>query len=239
MKSSKFLLVAAVVMAVAGCAAKTLIAPKQYSGFLSDYSGLKEVRFVDGRTTQRWVSSSLTRSKYSNVYIEPIAVYPEPRAHQQVDPKLLSEAARYLGLKIRHQLRGGSIKVVEKQAPDTVRIRAAITTVEESKSKTNDIPSMTLLVGGPDAIAADRKRDIDVYLEVEMTDMKTGDVLARSVKKGLSSKTLQNSKQVISFEDVRPLLDLWAVDAQNFAERCVGRSRTGFRNSGIDALRSP
>ena len=218
-KIGPFVLGAAVMMMAAGCATG-VIEPKQYSGFLKDYSGLEEVKFSDGRSTMRWMSSDLTRKKYSRLFIEPIVVYPEPTPDQVVDPKLLEEAARYLGLKVRHQLRGGAVKVVEKKMDDTIRMRAAITTVETrwNKGKDEALVPMAMLVAGADDAKAGHGPAVDVYLEVELTDMNTGKVLARSVKKGVSNRTLQNSRQVITFEDVRPVLDLWAADAQRFTE---------------------
>lgn len=195
----------------------------KYSGFFKDYSGLREVTFKDGRKTERWISSGLASGHYSKLYIEPTVYYPAARPAKQVDKRLVEEVARYYGLKVAHQLRGGKLKVVDKPEPGALRLRSAITRLEKKRSpKAKDIqqePPIAVVAGGVTGPAG-QDRDITVYLESELSDAHTGEVLARSVKPDVSVTALAAADK-IGFEHVRPVLDLWAADAQRFAEKCL------------------
>lgn len=196
----------------------------KYSGFLKDYSGLKEWTFKDGRKTERWVSPDLAAGEYSKLYIEPVVYYPAARSGKQINTKLVEEVARYYGLKVAHQLRGGKIQVIDKPEPGALRLRSAITRLEKTKSgKGKDAqqqePPIAVVAGGVTGPAGP-ERDITVYLESELSDVRTGKVLARSVKPDVSAATVACTDK-IGFEQVRPVLDLWAADAQRFAEKAL------------------
>jgi hypothetical protein len=77
-----------------GCA--STITPKdQYSGFLKDYSRLKEDKSSCGGGAMRWIDRSVKVSKYSNVYIEPSQVYPKPQPTAQIPLKTLQGITQY------------------------------------------------------------------------------------------------------------------------------------------------
>ena len=50
-----------------GCASK-VTQPDEYSGFLSDYSRLKEARSPSGAEVMRWVDPQLDLSRYNAVH---------------------------------------------------------------------------------------------------------------------------------------------------------------------------
>lgn len=55
---------------VVGCASKVQ-QPDEYSGFLKDYSRLKEAKSPSGAEVMRWIDPKLNVNKYTSVYIEP------------------------------------------------------------------------------------------------------------------------------------------------------------------------
>lgn len=65
-------------LALTGCASK-LAQPEQYSGFLKDYSKLKETTSASGKPELRWISPDYNPSNYDNVVYRPITYYPVPK----------------------------------------------------------------------------------------------------------------------------------------------------------------
>ena len=57
-------------LGMTGCASK-VTQPDEYSGFLSDYSHLKEAKSPSGAEVMRWVDPKLDLSRYTAVYVEP------------------------------------------------------------------------------------------------------------------------------------------------------------------------
>ena len=57
-------------IAMVGCASKVQ-QPDEYSGFLKDYSHLKEAKSPSGAEVMRWVDPNLKVNEYTSVYIEP------------------------------------------------------------------------------------------------------------------------------------------------------------------------
>ena len=66
-------------LGIAGCASQ-VTQPDEYSGFLSNYSQLKQAKSPSGVEVMRWVDPQLDLSRYNAVYIEPTQFYPKPQA---------------------------------------------------------------------------------------------------------------------------------------------------------------
>lgn len=72
-----------------GCASKK-VEPDQYSGFLKDYSQLKEAQSPSGAVVMRWVDPKLDINKFKSVYIEPTQLYPKPQATVKIPQTTLN-----------------------------------------------------------------------------------------------------------------------------------------------------
>ena len=55
-------------LALAGCASK-IASPEKYSGFLKDYSKLKETTSASGKPELRWISADYNPKNYDNVVL--------------------------------------------------------------------------------------------------------------------------------------------------------------------------
>lgn len=201
------------------CASSTAT-KENYSGFLSDYSQLSKVKLANGAKVMRWVSPALQSKKYSKIYIDPIVVYPAPKNTSQVDAKLVNDTAAYLEQAFREQL-SSVIQVVDDPSEmNTVRMRAAITSVETPTEglKAYEVIPIALIVAGATTAAGARDHTVEVYLEVELTDVNTNEVLARAVKKGISEETLENKETKASMANIKPTLDAWVKDGLNFVK---------------------
>lgn len=218
-KLSRFLLLLGSVLLLGACTSTTAT-KENYSGFLADYSQLEKVKLADGTATLRWTSPDLKGKNYRKIFIDPVVVYPAPKSSAQVNYKLIIDAAAYLEKAVAQQIRGAGMEVVDTPAPGTLRLRAAITTVESKAEgmKAYEVIPIAAIVAGISTVAGTRDRNVEAFLEAELTDISSGEVMARVVKKGISEKTLENDKTQVQVKDLKPTLDRWAKDAAVFAE---------------------
>ena len=208
-------------MLLGACTSSTA-SKEKYSGFLSDYSGLQSVKLADGTKTLRWVSPNIKNKSYTKIYIDPVTVYPAPKDEKQVDAKLVRSAAAYLDQAVRQQLQG-TIQVVDSPEPGALRLRAAITAVETPAEgfKAYEVIPIALVVYGVSSATGARDRNVNAYLEAEITDIDSNEVLGYAVKKGVSDEQLENSEAKVSMAQLKPTLDAWAKDAVNFIKLTV------------------
>jgi hypothetical protein len=76
-------------LGVVGCSSKT-VEPDQYSGFLKDYSQLKEAKSPSGAEVMRWMDPKLDINKFTSVYVEPSQLYPKPQATEKIPQQTLN-----------------------------------------------------------------------------------------------------------------------------------------------------
>lgn len=197
---------------LSACASK-VVQKEQFSGFLPDYSQLQEVKLPDGSKTLRWALPGVADRGYTRIYIEPVAVYPAPRDASQVDAKTVQAAAAYLNGRLQTEF-GKVLEVVDGPMPGAVRLRVAITGVETRAEdfKAYEVIPIALIVAGVTSAAGTRDRNVDTYLEVEVRDASSGELLGLAVKKGISPNTVENKNAQVTLGDVKPTLDQWAKD---------------------------
>lgn len=87
--------IAAITALVAGCASN---APKKtdYSGYLGNYSDLKEVKGPMGEEFLRYASLKFTPANYSAVLLDRVEFYPKPEPTEQVSQETLNQIGSYL-----------------------------------------------------------------------------------------------------------------------------------------------
>uniref|UniRef100_UPI0036F2E673 DUF3313 family protein n=1 Tax=Shigella dysenteriae TaxID=622 RepID=UPI0036F2E673 len=97
MRTTSFAKVAALcgLLALSGCASK-ITQPDKYSGFLNNYSDLKETTSATGKPVLRWVDPSFDQSKYDSIVWNPITYYPVPKPSTQVGQKVLGNDSNLL-----------------------------------------------------------------------------------------------------------------------------------------------
>ncbi|SLO65300.1 membrane lipoprotein [Klebsiella pneumoniae] len=71
------------ILALTGCAAK-VAQPNQYSGFLKDYSSLKETTSASGKPELRWIDPNFNPANYDNIVYHPVTYYPVPKPTTQL-----------------------------------------------------------------------------------------------------------------------------------------------------------
>lgn len=209
-KRSLSLLIAAT-LSLAACSSKT-VEPEMYTGFLHDYSVLKEHQTESGQTVLSWVSPALKRGRYKQVYVAPSQFYPHVEPTGRIPQNTLSLVTGYYDSALRFEL-GKVVHLAAKPGPDTLTVRPAITRIATSTQGLHFYEWMpiTLVVAGVSTAAGWRDQDSQITTEVSFEDGSTGEVVAAVVRKG-TSVPLDNDKQVMTASNVKAVLDGWAAD---------------------------
>ncbi len=204
MKNSSYVvsigaLLAAVTFASAGYAAE------ENSGFLGDYSALKEEKDAAGDTVQRYMNPKLKSGAYQKVMIDHTQYYPAPKPSEQVSASTLTEISNYVDQGLRTKL-GAKLALATEPGPGVIRLRPAITTVAAQTPGLK--PYQMIPIAFIVSSAVGRGKEAAIQIEVEMVDSVTGERLGASVRKGVGAK-LADDKAKLKLGDVKPLLDKW------------------------------
>ena len=217
MRTQSFFKVVALVgvMALAGCASKTTT-PEQYSGFLKDYSGLKEVTSASGKKELRWISPDYKSSNYDSIVYNPVTYYPVPKPTTQVGQKALSDILAYTNTELKKSLSDRK-PLVTKAGPRSLIFRGAITAVDSSKEGLQfyEVIPIAMVVAGTEAATGHRTMDTNLYFEGEVIDAATNKPVIKVVRKG-EGKNLANSNTQLTLDTLKKVIDDMAIDAVKF-----------------------
>ncbi|MFC6296759.1 DUF3313 family protein [Pseudomonas sp. CCM 7893] len=196
---------------VVGCSSK-VTQPDEYSGFLSDYSHLKEAKSPSGAEVMRWVDPNLNLSRYTSVYIEPTQFFPKPQATTKIPESTLQGISNYYNQALKREV-VKSLPLANGPGPGVIVVRAAITAVSsktESLKPYEYIP-VALVAAAVSTGAGIRDQETTLGTEAQFLDGDSGKVVAQVVRKG-TGKPLANDSQVMKADDVKGVIDGWAVD---------------------------
>ena len=191
MKNATIVISMVLFTALAGCAEKNVV----YSGFLRDYSQLKPDPEVGGAL--RYLNPRKSLKEYNRFQIDPIAVqFSRGATGAAIDPAKLNNLTVYFRNELVKALTK-NYRVVNRPGPRVLRIRAAITDVDESEPLLNIHPAMKLSGMGLGGAS----------MEAEAVDSVTGERIGAiketrsgnrmSITAGLSR--LGHAKQVIRY----------------------------------------
>lgn len=211
MKSRLMISTLCVAIAMVGCASK-VTQPDEYSGFLSDYSHLKEAKSPSGEQVMRWVDPNLNLNNYTAVFIEPTQFYPKPQATAKIPDSTLNGINTYYSQALKREL-AKSLPLANTPGPGVIVVRAAITAVSsktESLKPYEYIP-VALVAAAVSTGTGIRDQETTLGTEAQFLDGGSGKVLAQVVRKG-TGKPLSNDAQVMKADDVKSVIDGWASD---------------------------
>lgn len=179
------------------------------SGFLKDYSQLKNVR--DSLAVERriWVSPDFNRAKYQKVLIEPVTFFPAPEPSGKVPKGTLSDIRNYMDSALRKAM-GGAVGLSDAPGPGVARVRVAITAagVEGIQLKPYQLVPVALAATAAKEAAGKSNRKVELFVESEVTDSVSGEPLALVVRdaKGVQVK----SNEQLTLQAAKPQIDAWA-----------------------------
>ena len=198
-------------LGVVGCSSKT-VAPDEYSGFLKDYSQLKEAKSPSGAEVMRWMDPKLDVNKFTSVYVEPSQHYHKPQATAKVPQQTLNGITSYYDQALKREL-GKSLPLATGPGPGVIVVRPAITAVS-SKTKglqVYEVIPIALVAAAVSTATGIRDQETTLATEAVFMDGATNKVVAQVVRKG-TGKPLENDSQVMQANDVKAVIDGWASD---------------------------
>jgi hypothetical protein len=206
-----------------GCTSK-VTEKEQYSGYLSTYNNLQEVKTPSGGTAMRWVSPSFNPNAYDTVAFTRLEMYPAPKPNERVNQQTLTEIQNYMTNKAKATL-GQKYRVVSSPAAapagaKTLVMRAAITGVSASPEGMHwyEVVPIAAVVGGVSAATGIRDENTELYIEAEFIDAKSNQSVGRVVRKVFGT-TLENDKQKITSQDFKTAIDKLGSDFQAFINK--------------------
>lgn len=198
-------------LGLAGCSSST-VQPDEYSGFLKDYSQLRENKSPSGATVMRWIDPNLKTDRYTSVYIEPSQLYPKPAPTARIPQSTLQGITQYYDQALKREL-GKSLPLATGPGPGVIVVRPAITAVSSKTEglKAYEVIPVALVAAAVSTASGIRDQQTDIATEAQFLDGGNNKVLAQVVRKG-SGKPLENDSQVMKADDVKSVLDGWASD---------------------------
>ena len=210
------LLAGAAAWVIALAHAGAALAAETDSGFLRDYSSLKESKDTAGKTIRGWVSPKFTPANYNAILVDPLVFYPEPRPSERVSAEALQQMLAYANDLLKQSL-GKRFKVVDGAGPGVVRLRVAFTSVAakgEGLKPYQLVPIAFVATMAKRAAAGGAPQRAAIVAEVEATDSATGELLGMRVRVGTGERLAKfGEKDPVTLETVKPLLDEMAGQA--------------------------
>ncbi|MBK8674913.1 MAG: DUF3313 domain-containing protein [Cellvibrionales bacterium] len=193
----------------------------QFSGWLVDYTDMKENKTASGGTSLLWVSPDLKKGKYTAIMIDPIGLYPRPPLLAKVSKGRMLEALTYIKTRATNQI-GSTLKIVDKPGPGVLRLDAAITGVKTSaeKNSRNDAKNIpvAMIFADMSPAASQPEQSLVVYLEARLRDSQTNKILVKSIRAGTGSAA---GKDKVLVDHMKPVLNSWVQDADTFIREHV------------------
>ena len=214
-KTSVAALLAVSALLLSGCTSH-VTEKQQYSGFLSDYSQLQPTESASGQPTLRWISPDYKSSQYKDVLYTPLVYYPAAHPTARVSQQTLDQVQSYTDIQLKGAI--ATRRPLTNQAtPHTLKVRAAITAVsaENEGVQFYEVVPVAAVVATTMAASGHRTQNSELFLEIEASDAVTGKPLIRVVRKAFG-KTVSNSNTPITFEDLKPGINIMVRDTVSF-----------------------
>jgi hypothetical protein len=193
---------------VAGCATTRQTRSVEKSGFLGDYSNLREGE--SGEAQLVYLKPGAGWATYDKIVIDPVTIWTSEDL-AKVPPEDLQLLADYLDASLRHHLEK-DYKIVDRPEAGALRLRVAITDAKGARAVVNTVskivPQLRLLttVGG---LATDTQLLVGrAGVEAELLDSVTDERLAAAVDRRAGTKALRGG--VSTWADVQNAFDFWS-----------------------------
>ncbi|HEX4550182.1 DUF3313 domain-containing protein [Pseudomonas sp.] len=198
-------------LGVVGCSSKT-VAPDEYSGFLKDYSQLKEAKSPSGAEVMRWIDPKVDVRKFTSAYIEPTQLYPKPQPTAKISQQTLNGITSYYDQALKREI-SKDMPLAAGPGPGVIVVRAAITAVSSKTEGLHayEVIPVALVAAAVSTASGIRDQETTLATEAVFLDGATNQVVAQVVRKG-TGKPLENDTQAMTANDVKPVIDGWAND---------------------------
>ena len=207
-----------IAVGVSGCASTQEAKSVEKSGFLGDYSMLREGKrstFSQGAENEALLvyrNPAADWKKYKKIQLDPVTVWLGPESKMKdVPAEDRQRLANLLWSQLNEQLRK-DYEMTNQLGPDVLRIQAAITEGESSNAVMDTVssivPQLKLLSGVKSMATGVSAFTGSASVEGKMTDGQTGTLLAAVVDRRGGTKSLSGVTN--SWNDVEEAYRFWA-----------------------------
>ena len=208
-----------VLIGIGGCASTQEAKSVEKSGFLGDYSKLKEGQrstFSEGAEDQAlWVYKNPAAEwrKYKKIQLDPVTLWMSQKDSQLKDVSVedRQRLAALLWKEIDEQLRK-DYEMTSQPGPDVLRIQVAITEAGDSNATldtvTSIIPQTRLLTGAKGMATGVSGFTGSASAELKATDADSGTILVAAVDRRGGTKSLRGVTN--EWHDVEEAYRFWA-----------------------------
>jgi hypothetical protein len=129
-----------------------------------------------------------------------------------ISEQTLQSITRYFDTALKREL-GKHLSIAQAPGPGTIIVRPAITAVSTATEglKPYEVIPIALVAAAVNTAAGGRDQNVEIATEAAFLDADSNKVLAQVVRKG-SGTSLENDKTQLSLDNVKPVLDGWAID---------------------------
>lgn len=200
---------------LAGCSSK-VVETQHYSGFLPDYSRLQATQSPGGRPTLRWISPEYHSANYHGIYYNPVIYYPAAKPTSRVSKETLDNLKSYVDTRLKAAVATHK-PLVNSAGQGTLIMKTAITTVsaENQDMKFYEVLPVAAVIASTMAASGHRTQNSVLYLETQLIDAKTGQVMLEAVRKAYG-KTVPNNSTPVTLEDLKEGVDQMINDIAAF-----------------------
>ena len=219
MRRSTSLLLIGLLIGIGGCAATQEAKSVEKSGFLGDYSQLKEGQrstFSEGAEDQAlWVYKNPAADfrQYKKIQLDPVTLWMSQKDSQLKDVSVedRQRLSALLWKELDEQLRK-DYEITSQPGPDVMRIQVAITEAGDSNATldtvTSIIPQTRLLTGAKGMATGVSGFTGSASAELKVTDAATNAILVAAVDRRGGTKSLRGVTN--EWHDVEEAYRFWA-----------------------------
>lgn len=185
---------------------------KNNSGFLEDYSRLKEAGSLRHHYLAYQAPDNLASASVA-LYIKPISIYPVGAAFPEVEPDVVRQSLDYANQVLRNKL-ASKMTLVDDPEQSTVKVEVALTDVStQAEGKTAlDLVPLRLITNLAKTAASGKAMEAVARMEFRLLDSKTQKIRYESVHRqtGKSLGRAEKSRTPLDFSALKPAIDAWA-----------------------------
>ena len=210
------------VLLISGCASTYQARSVEESGFLGDYTMLKEGSWSQPLRIYINPDANKICKKYTKVLLEPVSIWVKPESSledvSEEDRQMLTD---YLYDSLKEALSRDYI-IVNRAGPDVLRVRAALTEADGSWVVLDTITSIVPMALGLSTLKqltfGTASFVADASIELELEDSMTQMTLAAMADRRAGGKGW--SRKFNKWGKVEKAFDYWAEKVQSGLEKC-------------------
>jgi len=205
-----------ILMLITGCATKQTADVSEFSGYLGNYDKLTETTDEREQQVLRYIKPGIKDGNYTKIIVDDVVFYPsidetalaDVEAKGHITKEALIKIRDYTNEALRREV-GKVMTLTDQPGPDTLRIRVALTGLSASTQElaVYEYVPVALVLAGVATVIGERDLDTFVITEGELLKSDTGERLFMSVRKSKAVEQLKDSKEPLTADHVRQVID--------------------------------